>query len=279
MSDAVSMRFKARMNKLAKAYGLRPQTVIQNFMFERFLERLSKSDYRTCFILKGGVLISSLVGLRTRSTMDMDTTAVNLPMTQRSIRHAVGRVAALDVGDDVAFSIVGVARIRIVVEGYEGIRVKLVALFHGLRVPLSIDVTKGDVITPAPVEYAFPSSFADKESHTVLAYTLETVLAEKCESILKRNVVGTRPRDYYDIFMLTKIKKVRTRVFRQAVTATFARCGTEMLLARASDILGDIERSAIQRGYWKRYQREFAPAREISFEETVAATRRLMGVT
>jgi len=278
MSDAESMRFSARMNKQAKALGLRPQTVIQNFMFERFLDRLSRSAFRESFVIKGGVLISSLVGFRARSTMDMDTTAVGLPMSQRSIRHAIGKIAAVEVDDDVFFSVDGVTRIRIEVEGYEGIRVKLLARFHGLRVPFSVDVTKGDAITPAPAAYAFPSSFNDGESLSVLAYTVETVLAEKCESILKRNVVGTRPRDYYDIYLLTKLKKVRPRVFKTALRATFEKCGTAKLLAKADELLDLVAKSSIQHGYWKRYQREFPFAKAVSFDDAIAAVRKLLSV-
>jgi len=278
MSDAESMRFSARMNKQAKALGLRPQTVIQNFMFERFLDRLSRSAFRESFVIKGGVLISSLVGLRARSTMDMDTTAVGLPMSQRSIRHAIGKIAAVEVDDDVFFSVDGVTRIRIEVEGYEGIRVKLLARFHGLRVPFSVDVTKGDAITPAPAAYAFPSSFNAGESLSVLAYTVETVLAEKCESILKRNVVGTRPRDYYDIYLLTKLKKVRPRVFKTALRATFEKCGTAKLLAKADELLDLVAKSSIQQGYWKRYQREFQFAKAVSFDDAIAAVRKLLSV-
>jgi len=277
MSDAESMRFKAHMNKLAKEYGLRPQTVVQSYMFERFLERLSKSAFRECFVIKGGVLISSMVGLRARATMDMDTTAVGLPMSQRSIRHAIAKIAALETDDGVEFSVVGVSRIRIEVEGYEGIRVKLLARFHGLRVPFSIDVTKGDVITPKPELYSFASSFGEGRA-SVLAYTVETILAEKCEAILKRNVVGTRPRDYYDVYLLTRIKKIRPRVFRTALLATFEKCGTSGSLENAGVLLDAIAQSATQHGYWKRYQKEFPFARGISFDDAISSVRRLLGV-
>ena len=113
MSDSVGMSFKAKMNNLAKKLGLRPQTVIQNYMFERFLARLAQSQYRENFVVKGGVLIAAMIGLKARSTMDMDTTVIGLPMTQRSIRHAIGRIAAEDLGDDVAISVVNMGRIRI----------------------------------------------------------------------------------------------------------------------------------------------------------------------
>ncbi len=278
MSDAVAMSFKAKMKNLAVKLGLRPQTVIQNFMFERFLERLAKSAYRDNFVVKGGVLISAMIGLKARSTMDMDTTAINLPMTQRSIRHAIQKIASLDVGDDVRFSVVGIGRIRIQVEGYEGIRVKLQSEFHGVCVRFSIDITKGDAITPEPETIVFHSSFPDGEPYVVLAYTLETVLAEKCEAILKRNVLGTRPRDYYDVYMLTRLKKIRRRIFRRALRETFEKCGTSELLSRTSEILDAISASAAQEEYWRRYQKEFPYAGDIPFADAVESVKVLLGV-
>ena len=276
MSDATAMSFKARMKAISKEFNLRPQTVIQNCMFERFLERLSKSEFRDSFIIKGGILISSMVGLKARSTMDMDTTMVGLPMTVRSVKSSIGRIAAMDVGDDTEISVLDVARIRIEVEVYSGIRVKLEARFHGLRVPFAIDITKGDVITPDAIEYSMPCCFKEGESLLLKAYTIETVLAEKCESILKRNVIGTRPRDYYDVYVLTRLKKIRKRIFRDALAATFANCGTTELLKHKDQLLDAILISADQQSYWKRYQREFPAAAEIDFVDAVESVRRLL---
>ncbi len=276
MSDSVGMSFKAKMNNLAKKLGLRPQTVIQNFMFERFLERLAKSAYRENFVVKGGVLISAMIGLAARSTMDMDATAVGLPMSQRSIRHAIGRIASEDVGDDVELVVVGVERIRIRVEGYGGIRVKLRAKFHGLCVRFSIDVTKGDAITPRPQTLRLASHFSDETRFSLLAYSIETILAEKCESILKRNVVGTRPRDYYDVYMLTRLRKVRPRIFRTALLSTFEKCGTSSLLSRTHDILLGILNSRVQGEYWLRYQQEFPYAKGIAFDDAVNSVASLL---
>ena len=276
MSDSVGMSFKAKMNNLAKKLGLRPQTVIQNFMFERFLARLAQSPFRENFVVKGGVLISAMIGIEARSTMDMDATVMDLPLTQRSIRHAIARIAAQDVEDDVVITVVGISRIKIQVEGYGGIRVKLMARFHGLNVPFSIDVTKGDAITPRPDVLKLPSNFSDKTRYSLLAYTVETILAEKCESILKRNVVGTRPRDYYDIYMLTHARKVRPRIFKTALCSTFEKCGTSELLKRTSDIIDGISHSKMQEEYWRRYQLEYPYARNISFKDAVASVRQLL---
>ena len=276
MSDSIAMSFKARMKNLAVEMGLRPQTVIQNFMFERFLERLAKSDYRNNFVVKGGVLISAIIGLKARSTMDMDTTVIDLPMTQRSIRHAIAKIASTDIGDDVRFSVVGIGKIRIQVEGYEGIRVKLQASFHSINIRFSIDVTKGDAITPKPESQTFTSCFTERSKYSLLAYTVETILAEKCEAILKRNVVGTRPRDYYDVYMLTHLKKIRPRIFKKALHETFERCGTSTLLKSVTEILYAISQSQAQTEYWQRYQQEFPYAKGIAFEEALNSVRQLL---
>ena len=276
MSDSKAMSFKARMKAISKEFNLRPQTVIQNYMFERFLERLSKSEFRDSFIIKGGLLISSMVGLRNRSTMDMDTTMVGLPMTLRSVRSSIGRIAAMEIGDETEISVLDVGRIKIEVEGYSGIRVKLESRFHGLRVPFAIDITKGDVITPEAIEYKLPCCFKEGESLVLKAYTIETILAEKCESILKRNVIGTRPRDYYDVYVLTRTKKFRKPIFRNALVATFSNCGTNELLSRKDELLDQILISVDQQSYWKRYQREFPAAAEIGFADAVEAVRRLL---
>ena len=276
MSDAKAMSFKARMKTFAKEHALRPQTVLQNYMFERFLERLSRSVFRDSFIIKGGLLISSMVGIQIRSTQDMDTTMIGLPMTLRSVRNSIGRIAAMNIGDDTAIKLLEVGRIKIEVEGYSGIRAKLEADFHGVRVPFAIDITKGDAITPGAIDYDLPCCFDRDKILKLRAYTLETVLAEKCESILKRNVIGTRPRDYYDVYTLMRTRKVRMSIFRKALKATFENCGTSALLKRKDEILDAVNASGDQQLFWRRYQREFPPAAEIDFQDVIESVRTLL---
>ena len=145
-----------------------------------------------------------------------------------------------------------------------------------MRVPFSIDVTKGDAITPGAIDYELSSSFDEDCKLRVMAYPLETVLAEKCESILKRNVIGTRPRDYYDVYMLKHLKKCNMDVFRDALTATFDKCGTIELLSRANEILDQVSASSVQHDYWKRYQKEFPYAVNVDFISAVNAVRELL---
>lgn len=276
MSDSKAMSFKARMNNLAKSHGIRPQTVIINFMFERFLERLSKSVYGNRFIIKGGVLVSSIVGLRARATMDIDTTLVELKMSIPSIKKIMSAIVSLDIGDDVSFRIAAVERIRLNIEGYGGIRVKLEAAFHGLRVPFSIDVTAGDVMMPPPVAYEYKCLFTENLILDIQAYAIETVLAEKCETILQRNVIGTRPRDYYDIYILSRSVSFDKSRFKDALLSTCQSRGTVALLEKGKDILFQIRESSIQRIYWARYQMEFPYAKAIDFSDAVSSVESLL---
>jgi predicted nucleotidyltransferase component of viral defense system len=243
-------------------------------MFERFLERLEKSIYRDNFVIKGGVLISSIVGLGARATMDVDTTAVDVPFNMRSIRKAISSICAEYVDDDVAFHVLRLERIKLNVEGYGGIRFKLDAQFQGLYVPFAIDVTVGDAVTA--INYSYPCQFSNGRRLGLKAYSVETVLAEKCEAILQRNVVGTRPRDYYDVYVLTRSLKPTKKRFRAALLATCERRGTLSTLSAAADILDAILSSKIQSDYWLRFQREFPYAREISFEKVVESVRTLL---
>lgn len=275
MSDAAAMRFKARMNKLSKECGLRPQSVIQNYMFERFLQRLSESSYRENFVIKGGVLISAMVGIRARSTMDVDTTLVDMPLTFKSMRKAFESICAIDVGDDVSLTVLTIDRIRLQIEGYGGIRVRLAAEFHGLKVPFSVDVTAGDAI--GLIEYSYTCHFSENSFLSLKAYSLETVLAEKCEAILRRNVVGTRPRDYYDVYLLTRMSEIDMEAFFNALRATCEICGTNSVLHNIEDTLSAIRDSSVQTEYWSRFQREFPYARDIQFADAVEAVRELLG--
>lgn len=274
MSDAIAMSFKARMNAFAKSTGLRPQTVIQSYMFERFLDRLSQSDYRDNFVLKGGVLISAFVGLQARATMDVDATVLELPMTFAAIRRAMLEVVRVTLDDGVVFSLRAIERIRLNIDGYDGIRAKLTAEFHGLKVPVSVDVTKGDA--GAVVTYDYPRVFSAGDSIRLSAYSLERVLAEKCETILRRNIMSTRPRDLYDVFVLTRLCKISMSRFSKALSETCAGRGANDLLLRHEMILGQIRGNARQREFWRRYQNEFPYAVDISFEDAVEAVQMLL---
>jgi predicted nucleotidyltransferase component of viral defense system len=178
---------------------------MQNYVLERLLERISLSEYKNNFILKGGFLISAIVGLDTRATMDLDTTIKGFDLTHESIRAIFEAVYKVQVADDMTFEILGTADIR-KDNDYPGIRVNMKANYPPISVPLTVDVTTGDKITPREIEYTFSLMF-DERSISIMAYNLETVLAEKLETVVSRGIANTRPRDFYDIFILWKLNR------------------------------------------------------------------------
>ena len=188
------MQLKAIIKNKAQEKNISAQLVMQNYMLERLLERISISPYRNNFILKGGFLISAIVGLDTRATMDLDTTIKGFTLTHEKIKEIFEDICTIKVDDDVQFEIVSIADIR-ETDDYPGIRVSLKANYAPISVPLTVDVTTGDVITPEEIEYSFSLLF-DERRISIWAYNLETVLAEKIETILSRGVANTRTRDY-----------------------------------------------------------------------------------
>lgn len=270
-----SMSFKAKINNYAKLNHLPAQVVLQNVMFERFLDRLSKSEYRDKFVIKGGILVSALVGLDTRATMDLDTTLRKLTLTEEKVREAVEKICVVDLSDDISFRINSVAPIRRD-DVYGGFRVKIEALYEDIVTPLSIDVSTGDVITPEAVEYETGGIMDDTVKIKVWGYNIETALAEKVETILSRDVLNTRPRDYYDVYILTKEQEYDPAIFKEALRATAEHRGTWERIENWEPILDRLVDNDDLRNLWEKYRREFYYARNITFEETIEAARKLL---
>ena len=262
------MQLKALIKKRAEENRIPAQLVMQNYMMERLLERISLSKYKQNFILKGGFLIAAIVGLDMRTTLDMDATVKGFPLTQDSIRSIFDEICAISIEDDVTFTISRISEIR---EGdmYPGLRVHLIANYAPLAVPLAVDITTGDKITPQAIEYSFRLMFDDR-SISVLAYNLETIFAEKLETVLSRNVASTRPRDFYDIYTLYTLHGTSCDlvVLRKALEQTTTQRDSGMVLARYRDLVRNIRTSAQMQGFWERYQKEFDYAADISFDDT-----------
>ncbi len=200
-----AMQFKAKIKNMALQNHIPAQAVLQNFMLERLLERISLSKYRDRLILKGGLLIASLVGISSRTTMDMDATLRGYPLSEETIRAVFSEICAIQLADEVTLVFDYMVPIREEDE-YGGYRVSLTAKFEAILTPLKIDITTGDIITPDAIKYAFQSNFEDKKIE-VWAYNIETILAEKVETILRRSVLNTRPRDFYDVYIMMKTQR------------------------------------------------------------------------
>lgn len=273
MSKAMSL--KAKIRNIAKQKNIPAQVILQNYMFERLLVRLSASEYKEKFVLKGGMLVAAIVGLDNRATMDMDTTLKNLPLTPEAIRSALEDICSIAFDDGVVYEIGAISPIR-KDDIYGGYRVMLNARFDIMLTPLSIDVSTGDVITPHAVQYNFSEIFDDEKSYELWAYNIETVMAEKVETILRRGIFNTRPRDFYDAYILTTTQKFDITVFEDALKATANHRGTTDQIADVPSILHNIEESPELKTMWDKYRKQFSYARDITYEQIMNSIKTLL---
>ena len=260
-----AMSLKGRIKNYAKKNNIAAQVVLQNYMFERFLERLSVSEYGEKFVVKGGMLIAAIVGLDTRSTMDLDTTIRNLPLTEEQIVTAIDTICKINLNDDISFVIKSVGPIR-KDDIYGGYCVRLDAIYDTIVTPLSIDVSTGDVITPSAIKYEFDGIFDENVKISLWGYNIETVMAEKVETILRRGVFTTRPRDFYDVYILATTQRYNRNVFKEALKATAIHRGSLEMIADVNGILQQISASEELKNMWVKYQKKFTYAGDISYE-------------
>ena len=263
-----AMQLKAIIKNAAKEKKISAQLVLQNYMLERFLERVSLSPYRDNYIIKGGFLIASMVGLNSRATMDMDATIKGYPVNADTIQKMIQDIISIPVDDQISFSFRGIGDIR---EGdeYSGYRVALTANYEKMAVPLKLDITTGDKITPKEIQYDYRLMFEER-SIQVLAYNLSTILAEKLETVISRGDQNTRPRDYYDIYILTKLQAENINIndLRYALQATTQRRNSVEVVARYKEIMHVVSHSDVMNRQWADYREEFDYVRGIEFGET-----------
>ncbi len=271
-----AMQFKARIKNMAAKNRVPAQAVLQNFMFERLLERISLSKYKNQVILKGGMLIASMVGISSRTTMDMDTTLKGLPLTEAAICTAFQEICAIACDDDVVLVFDHVAPIRDE-DAYGGFRVAIAAQYQSIRTPLKVDITTGDVITPEAVRYCFPSLFEEKAIE-VWAYPIETILAEKVETILRRSVLNTRPRDFYDVYILLETQRaaIDKAVFASALRNTAKKRGSTAALEDWKRIVYNIQADEIMQQRWEQYGKTYPYAKGISFADVIGAVEEVL---
>ena len=274
MKNAIQL--KAIIKNIAKNKNISAALVLQNYMLERFLERVSLSRYHDNYIIKGGFLIASMVGLDSRATMDMDATIKGYPVNEEAIRKMVADIIAVTVEDAIHFCLKSVREIR---EGdeYTGYRVALTADYEKMAVPLKLDITTGDKITPREIEYSYKLMMEDR-SIRVLAYNLSTILAEKLETVVSRGDQNTRPRDYYDIYILSKLQAENIDIdsLKAALSATTAKRGSSELMMQYAEIMRTVKSSDVMKRQWDNYRKDFDYAAGIEFEETCDAIVAMM---
>lgn len=267
--------FKAKIKNMAKDRGIPAQQLQQNFLIEQVLKLIAKSSYKDSFIVKGGYLIGQLIGLDKRTTMDLDVTLKGTTLSQENLISIFEEILS-DSDDVFSFEVDKLEPIRQDDE-YGGFSLKLNATFDTLREVVFIDITTGDKITPREITYSMPSLFKN-ETIEVWTYNLETVLAEKLETIISRGVASTRPRDRYDLFTLYHIRKdeINFDVLREALANTVEKRGSKEAIDIWESQLNSIETDEYQKQLWTRYQRQFKYAQDISFEKSVQNVRELM---
>lgn len=273
--SSTTMSLKARINNYAKKHGIAAQVVLQNYMFERFLERLSKSEHKDKFVIKGGLLIATIVGLDIRSTMDLDTTLRDVIFTEDQITQSVQSICSVALDDEVNFSVVSVTPIR-KDDRYGGFCVRMDARYDTIITPLSIDISTGDVLTPSAVPYEFTGIFDESIRISIWGYNIETVMAEKVETILSRGIFSTRLRDYYDIYILGTTQKYDKALFWEALTATANHRESTSTLADKEAIFKNISKSRDLRERWTKYQSKFPYAYNITYEAIIEVLHSLL---
>lgn len=270
------MQLKALIKNIAKEKHISAQLVMQNFMLERLLERISVSRYQQNFILKGGFLIAAMVGLDTRATMDMDATIKGLPVNEQTIREMFDEICKIELDDNVTFNFRSIGKIREEDE-YAGYRVSLSANYSPMAVPLKLDLTTGDKITPKEIEYHF-KLLLENRSISILAYNLETIMAEKLETVISRGDQNTRPRDYYDIYILAKLQSsnIDLNSLKAALNATTKKRGSKTVVENYYRIMDTVRSSEVMQKQWYNYQKDFEYATDIAFEDACDTVVRLL---
>lgn len=260
-------QLKDWIKNTAQKNNLEANIVLQNYMMERLLERISKSKYRDNFILKGGFLIAAMIGIDMRSTMDMDTTIKGIPVNEKEIENIVSEIISVSIDDNVTFELNSIKPIH--EEGkYEDYRIGLIANFFTMKTKMKIDITTGDKIIPKEIIYNFKLMFEDREI-SIKAYNIETVLAEKIESILARNVTNTRMRDYYDIYILLKTKTydIDNKKLIDAINKKASERGTSIYIENHQKYINDIQSSEKLQNLWLAYKNKYTYANDIEFTD------------
>ena len=271
-----AMSLKAIINNIAKENKISAQSVLQTYMLERFLERISISKYKDNFILKGGMLISAMLGIDSRTTMDMDTTIKGFKLTEENISNIINEICNIKIDDEVTFEVQKIELIR-EDDDYGGYRITFKASYmESMPVIMKIDITTGDKITYKEIKYSFDLMLEDRKIQ-IWSYNLETVIAEKFESIIKRGILGTRIRDYYDVYMLlnTQAKNINFNTLKDAIYSTAEHRNTINIIKDCPKIIEQLNNSDIMKKQWERYQKNNFYAKEIKYEDLIKSLNQI----
>ena len=270
-------QLKDLIRNLSKKKSADAQILVRNYMMERFLERISLSEYKNQFILKGGMLVAAMVGLDARATMDLDATIKGTNVSVEDVEMIISKIISIPLNDGVSFRIKRISEIMEEAD-YPGVRVSMETKFDGVITPLKIDISTGDIITPREIKYNF-NLMLENRTIEVWAYNLETVLAEKLETVISRNVTNTRMRDFYDIYILQKLygEQLSKDVLRDALVATAKKRETleQIETEDIDEVFDEIQSSSVMENLWKAYQRNYSYSADIPWHIIMKSIRTL----
>ena len=268
-------QIKGAIRNISKKTGINPNSLLQMCLFEGILEKLSKSKYSENFILKGGLLISSLIGVDMRSTMDMDTTLRGIPVNEESISNILNEILAIEIDSDIEYKLIKLSPIR-QKDVYEDFCASVSCVFGKVNTNLNIDITTGDVITPREMNYSY-SKILEEGTIQVMTYTIETILAEKFETISSRNVTTTRARDFYDLYMLYNIykDKIDKNILRNAIEKTSKHRGSFETVLQYREILELFQESKMMEILWKKYTQNNPYVKDVDFLDTISVYKEI----
>ena len=254
------------------------QKFYQLFYFERILERISKSNYRGQIILKGGLLLTSIIGSDERTTKDMDATLKGIPLTKSNVEKVFNEILNIDIDDGVSFKIISIKDIRLE-DKYGGFRLNILSMLDNNKTYITIELTTGDVITPREIKYMYNSIFEDKKI-PIMSYTLETVLAEKFQTIITRSLLNTRLKDFYDVYILinTKMTELNKDNLIKAIKNTFKRRETSLNIGQFNEVIDELNDDNNMKNLWNEYALKNAYAKDVKYEDTIKAIKQIINI-
>ena len=262
-------QIKGAIRNISKEKGVNPNSLLQMCLFEGILEKLSKSKYRENFILKGGLLISSLIGVDMRSTMDMDTTIKGIPVNEETITRIINEILDIEIDLEISYKLIKLTPIRNA-DVYEDFSASIECKFGKINARLNIDITTGDVITPREIKYSY-SRILEEGTIPIITYTIETILAEKFETISSRNITTTRARDFYDLYMIYNMynNKINQEILVEAIAKTARQRGSLKAIRQYKEIVELFKINRTIKNIWDRYAKNNPYIKDIKFSDTV----------
>lgn len=275
MTITSGTQLKDLIKNLAHKNSADSQILLRSYITERFLERLSDSKYKNNFIIKGGMLISAMVGIKNRSTMDLDASIKGFSLNMDELKSVVESICSINLNDGVTFEIKSLAEIMDEAD-YPGIRISMNGFYDGIRTPVKLDISTGDVITPNEIVFSYQLMFENRKIN-LWSYNIETVLAEKLESMIARTITNTRMRDFYDVYLLTKIysEVIDYKILNLALKATSTKRNTITLMDNAEKVFDELLTDSGIINLWQRYQSNYNYANGISWNTVVDSAKNL----